>query len=239
VSDFQQVALGQHNIIYDAEIFPHIRPEYFSANYWQQQQKVIGSSTGRGTTYFIEHQGKEYVLRHYLRGGLIGKVLHDQYLFTGKYNSRSWQEFELLQHMQQQHLPVPAPIAACIQKKGFYYSAHIIIEKIPGARDLHQILTQAPLSEQCWQDIGRAIASLHQQQIYHHDLNIHNIMLDPQQKVWLIDFDRCHSRTGQNWKQGNLSRLLRSLHKEKQQTTNYHWLPKEWKFLQKGYQNLT
>lgn len=239
MSDYQQVASGQHNIIYDAEIFPQITPEYFSANYWQQQQKITGSSTGRGTTYFFEYQGREYVLRHYLRGGLIGKLLYDQYLFTGNNNSRSWQEFQLLQHMQQQHLPVPAPVAASIQKKGFYYSAHIIIEKIPGAKDVHQHLIQAELPEHCWQQIGQAIARLHQHQIYHHDLNIHNIMLDQQQKVWLIDFDRCQLRPGESWKQGNLSRLLRSLHKEQQRTENYHWHPQHWKFLQKGYQNLT
>ena len=32
-------------------------------------------------------------------------------------------------------------------------------------------------------------------------------------KAWIVDFDKCGFRTGDEWKAGNLARLQRSLHK--------------------------
>ena len=62
--------------------------------------------------------------------------------------------------------------------------------------------------------IGQTIAKFHHHQIYHHDLNIHNIMLDIENEVWLIDFDKCGIRQGSNWKNSNMARLKRSFEKE-------------------------
>ncbi|MBJ6889142.1 lipopolysaccharide kinase InaA family protein, partial [Vibrio cholerae] len=35
-----------------------------------------------------------------------------------------------------------------------------------------------------------------------------------QEKVWIIDFDKCYVQSGHSWKQGNLKRLKRSFEKE-------------------------
>jgi 3-deoxy-D-manno-octulosonic acid kinase len=88
-----------------------------------------------------------------------------------------------------------------------------------------------------WQKVGKTIAQFHQQNIYHHDLNIHNIMLDNHNKVWLIDFDKCCVKSGSDWQQNNLARLHRSFEKEKR-LNNIQWQENDWKQLMLGYQSV-
>ena len=110
----QQKTINSHVMLFDAEHFSEPTPKWFSSQYWQAQNAITGQAIGRGTTYFFEHNKNEYVLRHYRRGGLIGKMLSDQYLYTGPEQSRAWQEFTLLQHMCTLDLACPAPIAAML-----------------------------------------------------------------------------------------------------------------------------
>ncbi|MDN4503016.1 3-deoxy-D-manno-octulosonic acid kinase [Alteromonadaceae bacterium BrNp21-10] len=235
MSDVQQYSLSNSHILFDAKAISKIDIDFFDPQYWASQQAIIGSAAGRGTTHFVQYQEQQWVLRHYQRGGLIGKYLHDQYLYLGLTRTRSWQEFALLQKMQELQLPTPAPIAARVQRHGFYYTCDLITARIPQSSDAHQQLRQQPLNQQCWHNIGRAIAKIHNAQVYHHDLNIHNVMLDEQQRAWIIDFDKCSFHSGQRWKQDNLQRLYRSLQKEKAKYPDYHWQQNEWQQLLDGY----
>src|SRR5690606_33169493 len=132
----------------------------------------------------------------------------DQYVFTGLEQTRAWQEFYLLADMQQDQLPTPTPVAALIERSGLVYRADLITLRIPASVDVFQLLCERALKQDQWFSIGRTIRQLHNQQIFHHDLNIHNLMLDQQDKIWIIDFDKCRRKGGQKWKQQNLARLL-------------------------------
>tara|TARA_R110000868_G_scaffold57472_8_gene177391 strand:+ start:100 stop:834 length:735 start_codon:yes stop_codon:yes gene_type:complete len=232
----QQKTINSHVMLFDEEHFPKPTPKMFTGQYWQTQNAIIGQAKGRGTTYFFQHNNNEYVLRHYRRGGLIGKVLSDQYLYIGLEQSRAWQEFKLLQYMQTLDLACPTPIAAMLNKSGLYYQADIISAKIQGAQDLHHILLDRILTPDVWQKIGQTIAEFHNHQIYHHDLNIHNIMLDAKHGVWLIDFDKCGIRQGENWKRSNMARLKRSFEKEKR-LGNIYWESADWQKLMTAYKD--
>ena len=234
IPDIQQKTNHNQTILFDSSHFSAPSQDIFSQKYWQSQNALIGQAAGRGTTYFFKYAQKEYVLRHYLRGGLVGKLLSDQYLFTGLKNTRAWQEFNLLKKMCLKGLPCPEPIAAQITRHGLYYRADIILAKIQNANDLCHILQKQTVTSQTWQQIGHTIAQFHNQQIYHHDLNIHNIMLDDAQKPWLIDFDKCSIKHGSTWKAANISRLLRSFEKEKT-LHNIYWQMTDWDTLLTAY----
>ncbi|MCW8348056.1 3-deoxy-D-manno-octulosonic acid kinase [Vibrio sp. ZSDZ65] len=188
--------------------------QVFAADFWQSQGKVIGSAQGRGTTWFVQTQTGEAALRHYRRGGLFGKLVKDQYWFTGWEKTRSFQEFHLLNTLREAGVNVPKPIAARAVKVGPYYRADLLSEKIANARDLVAILQDKPLPKEMYQKIGAEIRKMHDAQVNHTDLNIHNILIDDQDKVWIIDFDKCFKLRGQEWKKGNLERLQRSFEKE-------------------------
>lgn len=232
--NIQQQTINGQIILFNAEHFPEVTPQMFSGDYWQNQNAITGQAKGRGTTYFFRYNNNEYVLRHYRRGGLIGKVLSDQYLYTGLEQSRAWQEFNLLKHMRTLGLACPNPVAARLTKRGCYYQADIISTKIAHAQDLYQVLLKNSLLDDVWKNVGQTIAKFHQQQIYHHDLNIHNIMLDNTQKVWLIDFDKCAVKDGDDWKMSNMQRLKRSFEKE-QRLNHIYWNESDWQTILAAY----
>jgi len=215
---------------------------WFDANFWQDNQAIIGQSHGRNVTYFIDpnpitKSNSSWVLRHYYRGGLYGKFNRDAFLFHGIETTRAYQELSLLEKMREWNLPVPTPVAARVIRSGLFYRADILIEKIPNADDCFQILRQRALPKETWYDIGATIFRLHHHNVFHSDLNIHNIMLDQHNKVWLIDFDKCGIRDDQaTWKLENLERLKRSLTKEKNLNDSFQYHSNDWKALLAGYQ---
>ena len=117
------------------------------------------------------------------------------------------------------------------------YRADIILEKIPHAQDVFSLLNKQCLTSEIWQQIGVVIKQLHNRQVFHHDLNIHNLMLDKENKVWIIDFDKCQVKSGEPWKADNLQRLLRSLRKEKSKNPSFHWSGDDWDCCIQGYNN--
>jgi 3-deoxy-D-manno-octulosonic-acid transferase len=235
-TDYQQIQQNGTHYWFDPALFSDIRPQYFQSTWWQQQQAVIGSSTGRNTAYFVQHGEHKLVLRHYYRGGLVGKVLHDQFWLQPVAQSRAMQEYQLLSWMRAQGLAVPRPVAASYQRSGLIYRADLLIELIPDSKDLAAILQQRAITPSEWQAIGAAIAQMHQLGVYHSDLNCRNIMLDAAGKVWLIDFDKCSRRSPGEWTEQNLARLLRSFNKEKGKLVVFNWQEADWQSLQQGYQ---
>ncbi len=209
----------------------------FEPEFWQQQNKIIGSSFGRNTTYFFQQDEGKYVLRHYYRGGLIQKIRKDKYLFFGIKKTRVYQEFELLELMRNEGLAVPNAIAARIIKSGLSYTADLIMELISDAEDVFHLLGKKSLKGSDWQNIGTTLASFHNKGFYHADLNIHNIMLDKSGKVWLIDFDRGQQLKPQKqWQQSNIQRLLRSFEKEKSKNNNLYFEQNQLDLMLQSYQ---
>jgi 3-deoxy-D-manno-octulosonic acid kinase len=215
-----------------------------NSKYWQDKKAITGSAQGRGTTWFIEYNSlgskssekQQWVLRHYYRGGLIGKIINDKYIFTGQENTRAACEYQLLNILQKLALPAPEPIAFCVIKQGLFYQADLLSSRIEHAQDLVAILSKEALAEEVWREIGKVIRRFHDAGIYHHDLNSHNILLDANKKVWLIDFDRGEQRKiSASWQQANMARLLRSFEKEQAKLPSFHWEKRHWQLLLEGY----
>ncbi len=219
---------------YDSECFTEASPELFTATYWQDLNAINGQESGRGTTWFVQHQSHSLVLRHYLRGGMMSKVSRDHYLFTSWQNCRSITEFNILNQLSQLHFPVPKPAAAQVIKKGLYYQADLLTHRIPKAQDLVQVLKQAQCKD-FYCSLGALIAKFHDAGVYHADLNIQNILQDEQGLFWLIDFDRAKLlKPKQAWHSNNLKRLKRSFEKEVERH-NIHWSHQDWAHLVSGY----
>ncbi|MBY7975744.1 3-deoxy-D-manno-octulosonic acid kinase [Vibrio fluvialis] len=212
---FKTLNHGKQTIWFDDALLTEDPLQCFDAGYWQQAGKITGSAQGRGTTWFIAMARCEAALRHYRRGGLFGKLVSDHYWFSGLERSRSYQEFQLLRKMSAAGVHVPRPIAARVSKCTVSYQADILCERIADARDLVSILQQRTLSAPMYQKIGQEIRKMHDIQINHTDLNIHNILIDRADKVWIIDFDKCCEARGDAWKESNLARLERSFNKER------------------------
>lgn len=222
------------NVWYDESLVTEPIDSLFDVNYWRSCNAIVGSATGRGTTWFLKLQNASAALRHYHRGGLFGKIVRDQYLFLGIERTRSYSEFVLLQKLRTAGVHVPRPIAAKVEQVGLLYRADLLSEKIPEASDLVDKLQIERLSSEDYQRIGLEIRKMHDVGVNHTDLNIHNILLDSNGKVWIIDFDKCKQQSGSQWKGRNLERLLRSFKKERSKR-DIHWSEDDFESLMLGY----
>lgn len=211
----------------------------FSPDYWQARQAVTGHSTGRNTVYFVkaEEAQHDWVLRHYYRGGLVGKLNRDWFAKVPLAKSRGLAEFRLLLWMRQAGLPVPEPVAARYLQRGLGYSADILLERIPQSQDVFHLLQEQSFTDEQWQRLGRLVAQLHQAGVYHSDLNCHNILLDAAGQFWLIDFDKCARRAGSDWWSEPVARLHRSLQKESGLRAVFHFTADNWQAFLSGYQH--
>lgn len=222
-------------IYYDSALISEDIALLFDPCYWQEKDLIIGSAIGRGTTWFVKMPTIEGALRHYRRGGLFGKIITDHYLFLGWNKTRSLQEFKLLQRLRKAGVNVPRPIAARVTKRNIFYQADLLSQKIANAQDLVAILQNRALPETIYYKIGQEIRKMHHAQVDHSDLNIHNILIDKNNKVWIIDFDKCAQHNGAHWQEKNLQRLKRSFVKEVKKRGIY-WNEADWNALLIGYQ---
>lgn len=229
---------GSHTIIQNSAFSYVTNKQWFDSDYWHKADAITGHAKGRATTWFFKFQQHEFVLRHYYRGGLIGKVVKDVYMGKELKDSRAYKEFKLLQYISTLHLPAPKPLAAHVVKKAsYFYQADLITERIPNTKDLHKYLTKYLLTSDVWEQIGRVIAQFHNHGIYHDDLNIHNILIDNEKNIWLIDFDKGEVKApAPDWQRENLSRLLRSFKKEKHLNMDLNWKRNDWNQLMSGYE---
>ena len=232
--------LSKQVIWYDETLIADVTEPVFDPEYWCVKNKVIGSAQGRGTTWFVQINTLPAALRHYRRGGLFGKIIKDYYWFTKWQKTRSCEEFQLLQYLVDAGVNVPKPIAARAVKRFLCYQADILTQKIEGAQDLVAILRKTKLDANTYQLIGQQIKRLHNADVNHTDLNIHNILLDKNNKVWIIDFDKCHlepssAQYDSTWKKSNLNRLLRSFQKELNKCSINWQQNSDWVAFESGY----
>ncbi|NQY86680.1 MAG: 3-deoxy-D-manno-octulosonic acid kinase [Colwellia sp.] len=246
MSNGAQIKIHQQDklyCLYDSNELNSFVPDMLDVSYWQKENAITGSAQGRGTTWFVKHTDKKskqvehWVLRHYYRGGLIGKIINDSYWFTSQANTRAAREFSLLEHMQKLALPAPKPIAFRVIRHGLFYRADLLSSRIVHAEDLVALLSKQPLTAALWKKIGVTIKHFHDNNIYHHDLNAHNILIDKNDQVFLIDFDRGAVRKNNqaSWQQANLARLQRSFLKELNKLPTFHWQHDNWQLLLEGY----
>ena len=214
-------------------------PELFEAGHWGDVESAPGYSGGRGTTLFVTHEEKDWVVRHYLRGGVIGRFLHDQFLWLGEAKTRPFAEWDLLHAIQQDGLPAPAPVAARYVRHGAWYTADLITTRIPGAEPLSGRLQRAPLDEAGWIGVGRCVRQFHDAGVFHADLTAHNLLIDTNDKPWLLDFDRGQLRHPGRWRRANMERFLRSLRKVSREVEGLHVRRRDWQVLVDAYDQIS
>ena len=220
-------------ILYDAEQLDDPSNALFEEHFWQSKQALESQPGGRGGVAFLRNGERMWVLRHYRRGGLLARLGGDRYLWLGADRTRAFREWRLLARLAQLQLPVPKPVAARYSRRLLIYRADLITERLPSTQPLSMLL-HAPTPQSLWQDIGRCIAGFHRHGVHHADLNAHNIMIDAQQRVYLLDFDRGRIRARGAWETTVLARLQRSLSKLRH-IADAHYAPSHWQALMQGY----
>ena len=208
----------------------------FDPQFWRRRGELLDVWGGRGSAWFIASGDRQWVLRHFRRGGLIARWSQDGYVWTGEDGVRAFAEWRLLERLTQLGLPVPKPVAARYQRTGLRYRCDLITQRIVDAEALSASLTHCTLSELQWRAVGEAIARLHRAGVDHADLNAHNILIGAKGVVSVIDFDRGRLRKQGAWASRNLRRLRRSLAKISRALPSNRCTDGTWAWLLAGYE---
>jgi 3-deoxy-D-manno-octulosonic acid kinase len=224
-------------ILYDRQVISEMSESRFTPSAWLHAEPVSGAlrSAGRGNTMYVGNVPRQFVLRHYLRGGLIGKVVRDSYLWSGQDNTRPFAEWRMLAKMADSGLHVPRPAAARYRKSGLFYKADIITVRIPNVVALSEYLSAQPPTDTFWQSLGASVYGFHDHGVFHADMNAYNLQIDTAGRLWMLDFDRGKLLPPGPWQQKTLSRLHRSLQKIVGLNPKLHFRQSNWEQFLEGY----
>lgn len=227
---------GNCYYIWDSRIIETVDDALFEPGAWARNNALAGEASGRGAAYFLQRDGDtQWVLRHSRRGGVIAHINDDCYVWLGVAHCRVFLEWQLLAELRARQLQVPKPVAARAVRKGPFYRCDLITERILAARPLSDWLSDQAVSKAGWQRLGATLARFHLAGAYHHDLNARNILINEDNLISLIDFDKSRIRSSGGWQRRNINRLRRSLDKIAGKQTQFHFSEDDWAALQKGY----
>ncbi|MBT1451901.1 3-deoxy-D-manno-octulosonic acid kinase [Glaciecola sp. XM2] len=213
--------------------------KHFDVDYLEGKECITRTAQGRAEVYFFNHHQTELVLRHYYRGGLLGKVNKDWFLYTGIENTRGFLELDVLDFLRSKNVDVSNAVAARIVRQGMFYRADIMTVAVPHAQELHEMLKLHPVDDEIWSAIGTALGKLHNLDVRHDDINVKNILIRDNNEVVLIDFDKCQQQPYGNWKSANIARFYRSLIKQHGLHKPYHFVQSNWETLELAYNEAT
>jgi len=224
-------------ILYDRQVVSEISEDRFVPAGWLHAEPVSGSlrSSGRGKTMYVGNVRRQFVLRHYMRGGLIGKVVEDAYIWSGEESTRPFAEWRMLAKMADSGLRVPRPAAARYRRYGILYKADIITLRIPNVVPLSEHIAVEMRDAAFWESLGAAVQGFHSKGVFHADMNAYNLQIDRDGDLWMLDFDRGRLLSPGPWQQKTLGRLHRSLRKITNLDPKLHFRQKNWEQFLQGY----
>ena len=128
------------------------------------------------------------VIKHYRRGGAIRYLIKKRYLKWGK--TRCQIEFELLQKVRSFGINAPEPVAFAYRGR-LFYQCWLVTREIQN----HQTLAQLSCSDKeqarmAMKAVIKQVTMLIKNKILHADLHPGNVIVDNQNQVYLLDFDK-------------------------------------------------
>ena len=230
---------GAHHVLHDPGALPSPRAELFEPAYWEAAGRVEGRAQGRGRVVFVRGGLNDEILalRHYRRGGWMGRVVDDAYLWLGLAQTRAWRELQLTLELYKKGLPVPRPVAAHVVRHGLLYRADLMTLRIAGAKPLADTLMKRALPDNHWQLLGRTLRRFHLAGVRHDDINARNVLRDARGIFHVIDFDKARLLPSGPWQEQNLARFRRSLDKFKAAAPAFNFTDADWQALLTGYRS--
>ena len=178
--------------------------------------------TGRAPAYgvMLPASGTRVVVRHATHGGMLAPITTD--LFAGA--GRAPHELAMSARLATAHVPTPAFVGYAVYPVALGLSRiDVLVEEIPGARDLANAVRDAGMTPPLIDATARLLAALARAGARHEDLNLKNVLIarsappddaTDQPTAYAIDVDRVtfgHPRV--RAMEANISRLARSARK--------------------------
>ncbi len=160
---------------------------------------VLGGRAAVSTLYL---QGIGHVVvKPYRRGGIIQYMIKNTYLRTGKPRCRI--EYEQMQRAGDLGINVPEPVAYAHQGR-IFYKAWLITRAIKDPKSLADLSRMdADRAKTVLDKVIHQVSKLVHHKVYHADLHPGNVLIDHDDHVYIIDFDKARHYRGSKSKLRN------------------------------------
>ena len=179
-------------IQYNPDVFDNFSSKLFNTDYISKEGLIKSVTIGRGKTLELQYNNKRYFLKHYIRGGIAAKFSYDSYMFSSLSSTRAIKEYNLLNTMKDQGLPVPKAAALEIITNRFTYKANLITCKLDNEGTLHEFIINKKMNHELWNKLYINFEKFYKKNVYHSDLNSKNIIIDNDNNILLLDFDNSY-----------------------------------------------
>lgn len=179
---------GPDTVLFDSERLAEPSIDWFEPGHWEREGAVTDRFGGRGEALAVTGPFGAAVLKVYHRGGLVRHLVRRRYAWTGLDRTRSIREWHVLRALFDAGLPVPEPLAAHVRRTGPVYEAALLTRRIENARPLNEIAASFDAAR--WSDVDALIDRFAEAGLHHPDLNATNILVTPDEQLWMIDFDK-------------------------------------------------
>jgi tRNA A-37 threonylcarbamoyl transferase component Bud32 len=178
--------------------------------------------------------GETALIRSYYHGGLFRGLTGDVFF---SWPPRPFRELGITEELRRRGVPTVEVYAALVEPIwGPFYRGRLITRELRGAQDFWAACQSGFMREagpeSCLRAVARSIRALHDQGVYHGDLNLKNILVRLEPKGvggYIIDFDKAKLVLGSlppELAKRNLNRLLRSV--RKLDPNRAYFLPAYW-----------
>ena len=144
---------------------------------------------GRTSITVVQLEGiGSVVIKYYRRGGAIRYLIKKRYLKCGK--TRCQIEYELLQKVRSLGINAPEPVAFAYRGR-LFYQCWLVTREIQDHQTLAQISrSNEEQTRMVMKEVVKQISMLIKNKILHVDLHPGNVIVDNQNQVYLLDFDK-------------------------------------------------
>jgi 3-deoxy-D-manno-octulosonic acid kinase len=197
--------------------------------------QVMSSFQGREQLRSVNlKNGETALIRAYRHGGLF-RNLTRKVFFT--WPPRPFRELAITEEIRRRGIPTVEVYAACVAVLwGPFYRGWLLTKELKQAQDLWTALQTGLVRtvgvELVLAAVARTLKALHREGVYHHDLNLRNILVRAEPdgvKGYIIDLDQAMLNLGilpAPLVRKNLNRLQRSICKldpHRQFVSETHW----------------
>jgi len=198
-------------IQYDSNVFKNFYSQLFNIDYISKEGLIKSVMGGRGKAIEFEYEGKKYILKHYIRGGFVKKLSYDKYIFNSLSSTRSVKEYNFLNNLNSKGLPVPKAAALKVANGRFTYMSDLITCKIENEGTLFDFIKNNKMNNDLWNKLSITLEKFFNENVYHSDLNSKNIIIDKDEKFYLVDFDNSYFFYNKKFFKKSIIRLERSI----------------------------
>lgn len=150
---------------------------------------------GRSSVAFAELEDVgSVVVKYYTRGGLLHYLIKRRYLKLGK--TRCRMEYKLLQKVRGLGVSAPEPVAY-VWQGSLFYKAWLVTREIKDTQSLAELsCADEEHAHIVMKKVVDQVSTLIDNNILHVDLHPGNVLVDNDDRVFLLDFDKARVSRG-------------------------------------------